>query len=69
MAFKMHTDEELKKLNQKDLVKEARITEDELIKRKIHVRLGEEKQSHLIKKTRRYLARNKTIQTQLKHAK
>lgn len=64
MAYKIITITDLKKMNIKDLEKEMQNAELDLASRTQHVRVGEDKQSHMIGRLRKYIARIKTIKPQ-----
>lgn len=61
-AYKLLELEDLKKLSTKDLAAELVKVNMDLAHRKLHVRLGEDKQNHLIKGMRKYIARIKTLE-------
>lgn len=60
-AYKMLTSEDLKKLSEKDLEAELRKSQTEVAHRKLRVRLGEDKQSHMITAIKKYIARINTL--------
>lgn len=53
--------EDLRKLSAKDLNAELVKVNMDLAHRKLHVRLGEDKQNHLIKAMKKYIAQIKTL--------
>ncbi len=60
-TYKMLTNEELKKLSPKDLLAEKEKSETELAKRRLKVRLGEDKQNHMVGAIQKYIARTNTL--------
>ena len=63
MAYKTLEIADLKKMDLKGLNEERSKAKIEIANRKIHVRLGEDKQSHMIKGIKNYIARLNTIIT------
>lgn len=59
-AYKMLNTEEIKKLSPKDLSAEIAQAENELAKKRVKVRLGEDKQNHMVGAIKKYIARLKT---------
>ncbi|MEK9167075.1 MAG: 50S ribosomal protein L29 [Patescibacteria group bacterium] len=59
-AYKMLNTDEIKKLSPKDLNAEIAKSETDLAKRRIKVRLGEDKQNHMVGAVKKYIARLKT---------
>ncbi|MBI4127169.1 50S ribosomal protein L29 [Candidatus Peregrinibacteria bacterium] len=57
----MLTIEDLKKLSEKDLGAELLGAQKEVAQRKLRVRLGEDKQSHMITGIKKYIARINTL--------
>jgi len=55
---------DLKKKSKSDLAKEIQKAQAELSQRRLHVRSGEDKQSHMIADLRHYIARIHTLTTQ-----
>ena len=68
-AYKMLNTEEIKKLSPKDLNAEIIKSETELAKKRIKVRLGEDKQNHMVGAIKKYIARLKTPITNTNSAK
>jgi len=65
--YKIYSIADLKKMSKSDLDKEIIKAQGELSKRRLHVRSGEDKQSHMIAKLRRYIARINTLKTATTH--
>ncbi len=65
-AYKMLNTDEIKKLSPKDLNAEIIKSETELAKKRIKVRLGEDKQNHMVGAIKKYIARLKTPITNTK---
>lgn len=55
---------DLRKMNLKDIEAEADKAKAELAKRILHVRVGEDKQSHMIRGLKRYISQINTIKKQ-----
>lgn len=58
--YKMLKTEEIRKLSPKDLSAEIVKSEEELAKRRVKVRLGEDKQNHMVGAIKKYIARLNT---------
>ncbi|MBU0981429.1 50S ribosomal protein L29 [Patescibacteria group bacterium] len=61
MAHKILPITDLRKMNVKDLSTEETAAKAELAKIALHVRVGEDKKSHMVKGLRKYIARINTV--------
>lgn len=68
MATKLMTMDELRKKDAKALNKELLTVQKELANLRLHVKAGENKQSHKVTELKRYIARILTVKNELQHA-